>query len=439
MKINYKKATYLLTQSVSNRLTNKFFLFINGFFTTFFILGYFFNNDYEQIFYISTILYFFVMIIKIMYVKKIKFDTIDLLLLLFLTNITISILINLVTNSPFMIDYFSVLLNIIAVFLLIFLTKNNLKIKLFKYIYILYYALLIFWYPLDIWRYQGSFNDPNYSVIVFLLGVYISLIDFKYNKFLNLIILILSNFFIILTASRSGYLALCIFYSILYIGKIKSLKKSKLLFKKRYFLIILTLFLLFNFVLNYEFNNLYINIFKRQLEYTMDRFFNPQIGDIRGANSRIREIKSANYFFLNDDNLKFIYGYGYRSSMSNYFIMQSPYSNNRIHNTFYSVLFEQGIVGLSIFCLILFIILKKIIKQKNYKNIALFFGIITSSMFIYNIYFLPFWLSLIIINNNKEKEVMEAAKIQYPERWGSQKTKVWKAAERVVLNKDRTI
>jgi hypothetical protein len=40
---------------------------------------------------------------------------------------------------------------------------------------------------------------------------------------------------------------------------------------------------------------------------------------------------------------------------------------------------------------------------------------------------------------NKRNEVMEVAKIQYPERWGSQKTKVWKAAERVVLNKDKTI
>jgi len=40
---------------------------------------------------------------------------------------------------------------------------------------------------------------------------------------------------------------------------------------------------------------------------------------------------------------------------------------------------------------------------------------------------------------NKRNEVMEAAKIQHPERWGSQKSKVWKAAERVVLNSDRII
>jgi len=40
---------------------------------------------------------------------------------------------------------------------------------------------------------------------------------------------------------------------------------------------------------------------------------------------------------------------------------------------------------------------------------------------------------------NKRNEVMEAAKTQHPERWGLQKSKVWKAAERVVLNRDRTI
>mgnify|MGYP000866027600 FL=1 len=40
---------------------------------------------------------------------------------------------------------------------------------------------------------------------------------------------------------------------------------------------------------------------------------------------------------------------------------------------------------------------------------------------------------------NKRNEVMETAKIQHPERWESQKTKVWKAAERVVLKRDRII
>ncbi|HHW21150.1 MAG TPA: transposase [Thermodesulfovibrio thiophilus] len=40
---------------------------------------------------------------------------------------------------------------------------------------------------------------------------------------------------------------------------------------------------------------------------------------------------------------------------------------------------------------------------------------------------------------NKRNEGMEVAKMQHPERWRSQKSKVWKAAERVVLNSDKII
>lgn len=40
---------------------------------------------------------------------------------------------------------------------------------------------------------------------------------------------------------------------------------------------------------------------------------------------------------------------------------------------------------------------------------------------------------------NKRNDVMEAAKIQHSERWGSRKPKVWRSAEKVVLNRNRIV
>lgn len=98
-----------------------------------------------------------------------------------------------------------------------------------------------------------------------------------------------------------------------------------------------------------------------------------------------------------------LFGIGYSQSLNAHSKFDEYYHEGRAHNTFMSVLLEQGIVGFILFMAFLISIGRIVWKNRRFKDgkyrLILFITILFFISTIYSLPFLPFWFALNVVRN----------------------------------------
>jgi len=245
-------------------------------------------------------------------------------------------------------------------------------------------------------RYTGTFRDPNYFSLINILNIAVATIFYARHgngRLLRLenagaVIIIISNvFFLLTTYSRTGFFAGVIFLvTIMWFSGSMTRKK---LFYNIIFVFVATMCL-------WKGRFFLTNI----INFSRLRFINLTYD--ASALSRIYEIQSGVNFFIMHPFRAFVgIGTGVTGLMGYWqsFIVTVG-RDTRIHNTYVALLIENGVFGFSFFMTALFTIFRKILKLPRIIKgpiLGLFLANLTSALFIWNVYFLPFWLAVFII------------------------------------------
>ncbi len=251
-------------------------------------------------------------------------------------------------------------------------------------------------------RYGGFFGGPNYFnslIILFITFIILNMeinhntvSKFKYIVFcISIIVLTIISLF---TASRSGLLALIILYVFYFIYSVKKngIIKTSCIFV---FIIVITIVLI----------NFTVLDITGQFEYLMTRIiFEKGSSDWDSSMMRINEIVMG-INMVKERPITLLVGSGIGSTdMLDWFVLYCDnlaFETSRIHNTYLSVLFEQGIISLLVFIyLILYVIYKILMNNNDMKY--LYLGILLSqlaiSTFIWNLTFTPFWITFFTVS-----------------------------------------
>lgn len=242
--------------------------------------------------------------------------------------------------------------------------------------------------PSIVYRWTGTFEDPNYFALLLILFIS-SFLYFVLNTrhiSYRIIFLFFSAIYIyslIFTFSRSGFLSLVIFFFTFAIVS-RRWKESLIA------LMFTTLPIVLYFYINQE-------MLARVLSFLEYRLFSD--AEVQSGLSRIKEIEAGLSFMASHFPVSLL-GMGYASSeitafFENYYATDAVIKP-RIHNTYISILSENGILGCLIFLYILFRNYKYVMsledKDKKGLLLALYFSSLVSSMFVWNLYFLPFYI-----------------------------------------------
>ena len=121
-----------------------------------------------------------------------------------------------------------------------------------------------------------------------------------------------------------------------------------------------------------------------------------------GSDYRMEEFKIVPSLLLAHPEYM-LFGIGYSQSINAHQKFDEYYHEGRAHNTYMSVLLEQGVVGFVLFLLFLFNIGKIVFKNRcfvdgNYRMI-LYLIVLFFIFSIYSLSFLPFWFSVYVASN----------------------------------------
>ena len=121
-----------------------------------------------------------------------------------------------------------------------------------------------------------------------------------------------------------------------------------------------------------------------------------------GSDYRIEEFQIVPNLLLTHPEY-LLFGIGYSQSLNAHRKFDEYYHEGRAHNTYMSVLLEQGIVGFVLFLSFLISIGKTVFKNRRFKDgnyrMILFFMILFFIFTIYSLPFLPFWFALNVVRN----------------------------------------
>jgi O-antigen ligase len=245
------------------------------------------------------------------------------------------------------------------------------------------------------YRFEGFFYDPNYLSLINLFCIAVALISYQLQekKLINKIfllasplIVIVNSFALIATQSRSGYLSGVVFLMIILLN-IKNNKKRKVVDILIFFILGGTIF---------KFKDFFFTVWNFGICRFEYLFYDAS------ALSRIHEIK-AGLNLLFSKPLHFLIGIGPGvTGVSEYWSRYTTVVGGfgRIHNTYFAILVENGFFGFFLFFALLYSSYRKLLlSPKEYRSslFALFIASLFSSMFIWNLYFLPFWFAFLIL------------------------------------------
>lgn len=240
-------------------------------------------------------------------------------------------------------------------------------------------------------RYTANFEDPNYVNLLFLLYLSALLYFYEREKILifKIILLLLSLVYItgiFLTFSRSGYIATILFLLVYLLSK----KRSIVYYIKFIFIFIMLLVFVSYIVVS-------LNIFESIIAMLEWRFTSPD--EVKSGFSRVNEIM-AGINFLSEKFPISLIGMGLGTSEVNSFFSMFFINTDltpRIHNTYVSVFIENGILAFILFVYIITHGLKRV-KKSNYSAYVypVYIANLVLSIFVWQLYFLPFYLVLII-------------------------------------------
>ena len=286
---------------------------------------------------------------------------------------------------------------------------KDVLMDLVEWIVLLTPALILLWYILYFsttpYRFSGFFNDPNYFSQTLNLLIFLNVIPFCYRQRLKLnvfyIYLGIINAFLLVplfvfTSSRSGFLAFFVLIFCVLLHEYVLLHNN--VYRK------LKVLLLSCFVLAISGYTTF-KYFPDQANHILRRFRAESQSDKSSAYRRVREIEVGLSVFSKSIDTVF-FGIGLSSSRNldwfGDFFFGEDIRENRIHNTFLSVLVENGIIGFCLYITIISRIFMFLLSQKSEVILlGTFLSQLVSSLFIYNITFMPFWLGLFFVYNFK--------------------------------------
>jgi len=255
-------------------------------------------------------------------------------------------------------------------------------------------------------RYSGTFSDPNYFSMVCLVFISVLAYSNGHTKkeetgrifiILNRLLIAAYSVALLLTFSRSGIIGWLIFTITVLVGKVSKGSHRVLEIKVRPILrvlgiicavILLAVFLLFK-----------TEMFQMILSYFNLRMFSES--DVRSGLSRLYEIAAGLNFYSERFPLSII-GMGHSMSedgslFREYYKTQIVSFYPRIHNTLAAILFEDGLGSFLVFFYIIyrnFYLLLTAKHEDKYIFLGLYLGILLISMFVWSLYFIPFFIAV---------------------------------------------
>jgi len=243
-------------------------------------------------------------------------------------------------------------------------------------------------------RFEGLFGGANefaFFIILYIYLMYYNIFHHNKNNILNIVTLVGLHLLVFVTLSRGAMIGLVIFYLIAYpyFKHVISLRQKAILI----FLIIILVFL------SMERLNKSIELLERR--------FTGGEGS-HSLSSRVNEI-NAGFRFLDKHVLTVLLGNGTSISSSpevykKYYKQGQDF--HRIHNSYFAIILENGLISFSIFIYLLLSLLNRIYRLNDRYKYVIFgylFFILFFMFFIYMLYFLPFWLGILMINLHIKK------------------------------------
>jgi len=338
-----------------------------------------------------------------------------LFLLLSVASLFLSITLNGITipSIPSVIWYNIVLL--VANILLYSLTTSAIDFEktakilvALSYLYIgkIVFDILQMITELKVVRYSGTFSDPNYFSMICL--VFISVLAYWNNHtkkeaagrifiILNRSLITAYSVALLLTFSRSGIIGWLIFIISVLVGKVSKGRHRVLEIKVRPILRVLAIICAISLLMVFFLSK--TKIFQMILSYFSLRIFSES--DIRSGLSRLYEITAGLNFYSDRFPLSLI-GMGHSMSENvslfrEYYKTQIVSFYPRIHNTLAAILFEDGLGSFLVFFYIIyrnFYLLLTAKHEDKYIFLGLYLGILLISMFVWSLYFIPFFIAV---------------------------------------------
>ncbi len=242
------------------------------------------------------------------------------------------------------------------------------------------------------YRYGGFQGDPNCFSMAMNILVYSSGYILLHSKHSIKRVIALINIasiapLVFASASRSGVLCLLFLVGISVYSNIKKHLLGTVL--------ILSLAVVFG--------GSYLGVFGSQIENTVSRFFNSSDSDRQSFDYRFQEFEIA-INLLGENPEYLLCGIGFSQSVNAHKnFSQQYYHGGRAHNTYMSVLMEQGIVGFVLFIWFLIDIGLSIWHCRSlddgWMRVVLYGALLLFIFTIFSLPFLPFWFALYLAQN----------------------------------------
>lgn len=240
------------------------------------------------------------------------------------------------------------------------------------------------------YRYAGFYGDANFLAIALILLIvcnYITILK-ESNKLFSIIgyfSIVCAIPLILVGMSRGGLIGLgLIMFAIL-----SNLKKTN----KTHFYLIVILFIFSIGSLLANFSDLFSSI--------ISRFMNESDSDNYSTMARLYGIQSALTVFSNCPILiPFGVGLGNTIFAATEYAQYGVFYKAEIHNTFFSLMYEGGIIMAFVYLSIFFKIFKTLFRFKNYLLIAMLLSLFISLNTLPGVSFMPAWITLFFLCNN---------------------------------------
>lgn len=248
----------------------------------------------------------------------------------------------------------------------------------------------IFTNPLDYgpYRYAGFYGDPNFLALAlnFLITVcYMRIVrtDKNIEKIVGCISIVAAIPLILVGVSRSGILGLVLIMFII----MMNLRKTN---RKIYTLLLIIIIATSGAV---------ATKFSDTFDFIETRFSNDSESDRTSSEARMRGIEGCLVVLSNRPELIPL-GIGVGNTvatLSEY--RQYGYHSGDLHSTFFSILYEMGILGLICYSLLYWYSYKNLRFRRNYLLIALLFSAALSLLTLPGSAFMPAWILLFFVSN----------------------------------------
>lgn len=238
------------------------------------------------------------------------------------------------------------------------------------------------------YRYGGFQGDPNcfsfaMNIIIYACGFSIIYGTNKILKYLSVLSIIGAVPLIIAAASRAGVAIMLVLVVFILWKTIKG---------NRFFsALVIGIAIAAGIVL--------LPKLESQVQTVINRY---EDSSENGSDYRIEEFQIVPNLLMNHPQY-LMFGIGYSQSLHAHGKFIEYYHDGRAHNTYMSVLLEEGIVGFILFMAFIVSIGKRVLKKRHFKDgvfrLLLYFIIVFFIFTIYSLPFLPFWFAINIVRN----------------------------------------